>query len=221
MLNKDIRDYRTTKIEAEKAARNLCEKYGYDTKKYDKVRITNNLETECDSYIWYVDFYKEYDGITNTYESINVGFIPEINQLFYLNINNFEYGNNPVEITEEQAKQTVLEVEQKINTDFEIKDVSASLAIDKMNGDAYKRITDYEQYYKEKHIKDYPSQNIVYYRTNSSIRKIWKVTIGYNIPQSINLFVEPYSPFDRYYTYYVDATTGEIIGGCPFKIDYN
>lgn len=218
-LNENIHNYRTTEEEAVKTARDLCKKYGYDTEKYNKVKVLPNLETEEESYMWYVDFYKEYDRIINPYESISIGFVPEINDIYYFHVKDLKYENNSIEITEEQAKEIALEAETKINTGYEIKNININLGIKKMNGDAYKRINDYEQYYKENHTKNYPSNKIVSYRTDTIVRKVWKVTIEYEVPQySINT-ENTYNPLDRYYTYYVDTTTGEIIGGIAMKLE--
>lgn len=211
-LNESIHDYRTTKEEAVKTARELCKKYGYDTEKYTKIDIRSNLEPE-EAYIWYVDFYKEYDGIINPYESIKIGFVPEINDIYYLYVNNLKYENNPVEITEEQAKKVVLEAEQKTDTDYKMININTSLVINKMNGDAYKRITDYEQYYDT----DNPSEKEVYYKTEGRVRKTWNVILEYDVPRFGEKEYKKSDFFKRYYTYYVDATTGEIIGGRVWK----
>ncbi len=216
-LNENIHHYRTTEEEAEKTARDLCKKYGYDTEKYNKVKVLPNLETEEESYMWYVDFYKEYDGIINPYESISIGFVPEINNIYYFHVKDLKYENNSIEIAEEQAKKIVLEAESKIDTGYEIKNIDINLGIKKMNGDAYKRINDYEQYYKENHTKNYPSNKIVSYRTDTIVRKVWKVTVEYNMPEYNKDSNSVYRLLDRYYTYYVDTTIGEIIGGIPIK----
>lgn len=212
-LNESVHKYRTTQKEVEKTARDLCKQYGYDTAKYNKVNILPNLETEKESYLWYVDFYKEYDEIINPYETISIAFIPEINRIYYLRERDLAYENNSIEITREQAKAIVIEKEQKINAKYEIKNISIKLGIEKMNGDAYYRLTNYEQYYNEKHIENYPLDKIVNYRTENRVRKVWKVKIEYEIPEKNFSDSKEYNPFDRYYTYYVDATTGEIIGG--------
>lgn len=213
VLNEDVVNYRISEDEVEKTAREICKKYGFDTEKYNKANIVSNSNKAEDSYLWYVDFYKEYDGIVNPYESIDIAFIPEINAIYSFRIEDLEYENNPQKITGEQAKQTVIEAEQKINTGYNIKNISVDLDIAKTNGDAYKRMTDYKQYYNEKHTENYPKENVVNYRTESRVRKVWKVTVEYDIPEDAGMTDTSYKPFDRYYTYYVDATTGEIIGG--------
>lgn len=215
VLYKDIDNYRTTEKEAEKIAREFCSKYGYDLKKYNVVEISSNLNTEEDSYLWYIDFYKEYNGIINPYERISVGYVPEINEIYYFVICDSKYENNSLEITEEQAKQIALQAEQKIDTGYKIKSVKTKLDIDRMNGDAYLRTTDYEQYCKQS-TTEYPSKNYVEYRTEKSVRKVWKVIIQYDIPES-DLFSENFNLHNIDYSYYVDATTGEIIGGTTYS----
>lgn len=212
ILNQDIKNYRSTQIEAERTAKDLCEKYGYDLNKYNSIEVYGNLGTEEESYIWYADFYKEYDGIINYYEHTSIGFIPEINQIYYIIVQNLPYENNPIKITDEQAKQIVLTAEKEIKVEYEIKNIYTNIDIACMNGNAYLRLTDYEQYCNQLS-QDYPSKDFVEYRTAKRVRKVWKVTLDYNIPSYIDKFNTNYSPIPEHYTYYVDATTGEIIGG--------
>lgn len=212
ILNKDIKNYRTTKIEAERTAKDLCKKYGYNLDNYNSIEIYGNLGTEEESYIWYADFYKEYDGIINYYENISIGFVPEINQIYYLVVQNLPYENNPIKITDEQAKQIVLDAEKEIKVKYEIRDIYTSIDIACMNGNAYLRLNDYEQYCNQLS-QNYPSKDVVEYRTDKRVRKVWKVTLNYNIPLSVDKFDINYNLIPEHYTYYVDATTGEIIGG--------
>ena len=213
VLNENIHKYRTNKEEAEKTARSLCETYGYDLEDYTFVQINANSNKEDEAYIWYVDFYKEYDGIVNPYQAIHIGFIPEINELYFLDVRNSKYENNPVEITEEQAKQIVLETEKKIDIVYEIKNININLDIERMNGDSYLRITDYEQYRKQQQ-SEYLGEDVEY-KTDNTVRKVWMVTIEYDIPETVDRFNDSFNTFDEHYTYYVDTTTGEIIGGSP------
>lgn len=213
VLNENAVNYRINEDNVEKTARDICKKYGYDTEKYNKVNIVSNSDKAENSYLWYVNFYKEYDGIVNPYERINISFIPEKNEVYSFEIEDLEYENNSQEITKEQAKQTVIEAERKINTEYNIKNINVDLDIAKANGDAYKRITDFKQYYNEKHTENYPVENIINYRTESRVRKVWKVTVEYDISKYAGKTDTTYKSFDRYYIYYVDATTGEIIGG--------
>ena len=74
-LNESVHQYRISENEVEQTARELCENLGYSTEKYNKIKILGNMENDIDSYLWHVDFYKEYDGIVNPYETISISFI--------------------------------------------------------------------------------------------------------------------------------------------------
>ena len=208
--NKNIKKYRTTEKEAEKTARELAKKYGYDTEQYKNIKIKSNMDSDSESYIWNVTFYKEYEGVVNPYERIEISFIPEINDIICFIFIDKKFENNPIEITEEEAKEIVLKEEQKNNVMYEIKNIETNLKIEAMNGYAYLRTNDYEQLHKQTSSTDYPYENWVYYRTESRIRRIWLVTIVYDIP---NKFDGNYNPNDERVSYFIDVTTGEVIGG--------
>ena len=210
VLYKDIEKYRTTKKEAEKTAKELAKKYGYNTEQYSYTEVSSNLESERYSYIWIVTFYKEYDGIKNPYESIQVTFVPKINQICGLSVVNKKFENNPVEITKEQAKEIALKEEQKISTKYEIKNIETELKIVSMNGAAYHRTNNYEQLQEQTSSEDYPYEQIAFYRTDTRIRKAWKVKIIYDVPDKID---EEYNTNDEDFSYFIDVTTGEVIGG--------
>ena len=106
-LDKNIEEYRTTEKEAIDTAKNFCIKYGYDTEEYDEVKVSSNMDSEKDSYIWYVDFYKEYDDIINPYECISIGFIPKSNELYYFIVEIDKYEYYQIQITEQQAIEIV------------------------------------------------------------------------------------------------------------------
>lgn len=201
---------RSTEQKVIKEAKKLCSKYGYSIETYNDVKAMSNIRSdnnnvESDSYIWTVRFAKKYDNLINNNESITLSFIPEINQVFSFYILNNKYENNPVEINKEKAKQIALKAEENTKINYTIKNVYINLEIAQMNGNAHLRTNDYEQYVKQQCI-DYPSDNYVDYRTESKVRKVWAVTILYDILDNKNTLEE-------YYTYFVDTTTGEIIGG--------
>lgn len=211
VINKDIVAFKISEKEAENTARKLCEKYGYDLSEYTHVRTKASRRNIDDlkngSCIWFVDFFKKYDGIISPKEVIHIGFVPGTNEIYLFSVVDSKYENNPVEITEKQAKDIILEKEQKINTKYPIKDINAELAIVEMNGIAYLRETNYEQYYMQKY-ESYPSEDFLMYRTEKHIRKAYVLTITYNVPKSESQFTD-----FEYFSYFVDATTGEIIGG--------
>ncbi len=212
ILYENIQKYRTTEEEAEKTARDLCKKYGYDLNEYNYTKMTSNMNSEDESYIWYVHFYKKYDGIVNPGEYIYVSFIPEVNKIYQFCVSNKKFENNPIKITEEEAKGIALKEEQKITTRYNVKDINVELNIVQMNGDAYLRINDYDQLH-EQTSANYPSEKTINYRTDNRIRRAWVVTINYDIPVSLDKFNGSYNKNDEKFSYYIDTTTGEIIGG--------
>ena len=208
ILESDIKMYRSTEKEAKKTAKELCEEYGYNMDKYDLIEVESNLNSEEDSYIYSVKFYNKYDGIKNNYEEVKISFIPQINKIYYFNVNNIKFENNSIVVTEEEAKSISLNAEQKVKTNENIKNIYTNLDIVQVNGDAYLRINDYNQY-KEQSYSNYEKQNYVVYKTENITRKAWIVTVEYDIYKNTNIF-------DKYYTYYIDSETGEIIGGNPY-----
>lgn len=208
ILDGDIKKYRSNKNEAEKTAKELCEKYGYNMDKYNLIEVEYNLNSEEKSYIYSVKFYNEYEGIKNNYEEINISFIPQINKIYYFNVNNINFENNSIVVTEEEAKSISLNAEQKVKTNKSIKSIYTNLDIVQVNGDAYLRINDYNQY-KEQSYSNYEKQNYVVYKTENITRKAWSVTVEYDVDENADTF-------DKYYTYYIDSETGEIIGGNPY-----
>ncbi len=213
IINEDIEQYRSTEIEAKETCKKFCEKYGYDPDDYNCIKISSNLNSEKESYIWYVEFFKEYDGIINPYESISIGFIPDINKIYYFTVTNKNFDDNPLVITEEQAIDISLKQEQEINTKYEIKNINSKLGIISMNGIAYLRTNEYEQLH-EQTSGNYPYEEYINYRTNDCVRKAWIVTIKYDIPDSVDKSdSSSYNRNDEQFSYYIDATTGEVIGG--------
>ncbi len=208
ILNKNIQDYRTTSEEAENTARNICKKYGYNLDEYTGLTIRTNTQEFADAYIWYIDFYKEYDGIKNPYQSISIAIIPEINELYYFKVKDIKFEDTLVQVSEDTAKNVAIEAEEKVNDNLKVKDIFTELAIIETNGNAYFRQNDYDQYYIQMHDNNYPTEKNISYQVDSLVRKAWLVTFEFNIDEnsSYNMI------WDQYYTYYIDVETGEIIG---------
>lgn len=194
-----------TEEEAINTAKNLCKKYGYEISDYTYIRAYTNTSSETTPYIWYVDFFKEYEGVVNPFQRINIGFIPQTNEIYVFRICNAEFDNNPIEITSEQAKEIILKEEEKINAGYKIESINSELCIVSTNDNAYLRANDYEQYYKQGNAT-YPVENIIEYRVDRHIRRVYVVTINYDITENSNTY-------NKSFSYFVDTATGEIIGG--------
>lgn len=221
ILNKGITNYRTTKEEAKNTAKEIAQKYGYDTKEYGYIKVESNLDSDKDSYIYNVTFCKEYNGIKNPYESIQISFIPEINEVYGFTFVNKKFENNSVEITKEKAEEIVLSEEQKLSAKYKMYDIEkldTELKIVSMNGYANFRANEYEQLH-EQTSENYPYEKWVFYRTESRIRMAWQVKVMYDIPDNINKFDRCYNINDEKFSYYIDVTTGEVIGGESFSVN--
>lgn len=206
-------NYGITREEARKTAKELLLKYNpnNNSDEYELVSLKRNMENDEASYIWYADFYKKYGDLYNQYEKISIGWVPTINGLYSLNIENSKYENNEQKISKEDAIKIATEKDKQIETRYNITSTEAEIGIDKMNADVV---------YREKNLEDYekgtinfePDENGTYkikedaefYKVENRVRKVWEVTIYYD-----------YYKYDypERYVYYVDATTGEIIGG--------
>ena len=78
-----------------------------------------------------------------------------------------------------------------------------------MNAKAYFRLTDKERFYKQMSTVDYPLEEMVYYQMEDRIRNAWVVDIKY-----INDWPDIVTSYTRgEFSYFIDSTTGEIIGG--------
>lgn len=212
-------NYGITREEARKVAKELLSKYNPENNdsEYELVSLKGNMESDKASYIWYADFYKKYGDMYNKYEKISIGWIPTINGLYSLGIENSKYENNEQVISKEEAIKIATEKDKQIETRYNIQFVDAELGIDKMNADVVYREKDIENYEKGT-INFEPSENGTYkikkdaefYKVENRVRKVWEVTIYYD-----------YSKYEENgperYVYYVDCTTGEIIGGARWN----
>lgn len=204
-------NYGITKEEARKTAFELFEKYNEDKDgEYELVKLGVNMETDEESYIWYSTFCKKYDNLFNENETVAIGWVPTINGLYSLSFGRDVYEENEEKITKEQAIQIATEKDKKIEKEREIVGTLAELRIRKMNEAVYLRENFKEEYENNRlnyevtddgeiKLKDDAKK----YKTEERVRKVWCVVIQYN--------------FDEFasseFTYFIDCTTGEIIGG--------
>lgn len=205
-------NYGITREEARKTAKELLAKYNPNDNdgEYELLQLRRNLETDTDSYIWYATFYKKYDNMINLYESIHIGWIPTINGLYRLDFENSKYENNEQVISKEEAIKIATEKDKQIETKQSIIFTEAEIGIDKMNTQVTYREKDIESYNKGT-INFIPNgdgtatlkDDAVFYKVDNHVRKVWEVTVYYGNDKNTS---------DRF-VYYVDATTGEIIGG--------
>ena len=204
-------NYGITREEARNVAKELLQKYKPEDDKgeYELISLKRNNEKDEEAYIWYADFYKRYGDLINPEERISIGWVPTINGLYSLNIESNTYEDNEQKISKEDAIKIVTEKEKQIEQNKTIKDTRAEIRIKQMNENVYLRENFKEEYENGTLNMEKTGENTyklkddaVMYKTEERVRKVWCVVVIYNLD-------EPYQG----YTYYVDSTTGEIIGG--------
>lgn len=201
-------NYGITREEAIKVAKELLKKYKPEdyTGKYELVKLTRNMETDKGSYIWYADFYKKYGELINSSEKISIGWIPTINGLYSLSFENITYENNEQKISKDEAIKIATERDKQIEKNKSIIETKAEIKIRRMNADVYLRENFKDEYEKGTLNMEKTGENTyklkedaVIYKTEKRVRKVWCVVIKYSDNMS--------------FSYYIDCTTGEIIGG--------
>ena len=205
----------STREDVLEQAKLKLKEYGYDENEYKISYVnSNNGDDENKSYLWYIWFSKEYDGVFNEYQSISMTFIPKINMVQSLSISDEPFDNNEIKITMEQAIDIAKEKDKIINSENYIqKGVDAKLEIIRVNPEVYLKENGLENGNKVATLEDGSTYSYYEYKMNGRVRKAYKVTISYeNRPLGLTR------------TYYVDVTTGEVIGGEDIfdkKVDEN
>ena len=193
----------STREDVLEQAKLKLKEYGYDENEYKISYVnSNNGDDENKSYLWYIWFSKEYDGVFNEYQSISMTFIPKINMVQSLSISDEPFDNNEIKITMEQAIDIAKEKDKIINSENYIqKGVDAKLEIVRVNPEVYLKENGLENGNKVATLEDGSTYSYYEYKMNGRVRKAYKVTISYeNRPLGLTR------------TYYVDVTTGEVIG---------
>ena len=194
----------STREDVLEQAKLKLKEYGYDENEYKISYVSsNNGIDENKSYLWYIWFSKEYDGVFNEYQSISMTIIPKINMVQSLSISDEPFDNNEIKITMEEAVEIAKQRDKIINSENYIqKGVDAKLRIVRVNPEVYLKENGLENGNKVVTLEDGTTYHYYEYKMNGRVRKAYKVTISYeNRPLGLTR------------TYYVDVTTGEVIGG--------
>lgn len=212
--NKNSQD--TSKYMTENQAKELANKYynlfGYQDGEYEiaQIKSVNNEGTGVGpGFRMTVIYNKKYGDVYNPYEYIVITLESKNMSLAMFRVENMPFDNNEVCISESDAIDIALKEDEKIDMP-KVESTKAELMVVKMNADAYDRINNKEKYYEAMQTPDYPAEERNFYKVDDKIRRAWVVVINYE-----NNFGEDIAK--RYtegsYSYFVDATTGEIIGG--------
>ena len=207
--DKSVEDYTMTKEEGIKVGRELYTKLGYQEGEYEFAEIVPMWDNGTDvSGCYSARFYKKYGDLYNKGESIWIRFYAKDHKLCGYRVENNKCDNNPIKITKEEAIQIATNEDRKVESNPIIK-TTAELNIKGMNGNAYARLHNTDEYYKPLFTTDVSDKERVVYDTENRIRTVWVVVLEYGDEDAD--IVERVAKGQ--YSYYVDATTGEIIGG--------
>lgn len=198
----EIEKLTSSKEEIIKAAKEKLKEYGISDE-YKLSYISSNLMEEEKSYLWYLWFSKEYDGLFNEAETVNMTIIPKVNQVISFSITDEHFDNNEIVITKEEAINIAKEKDKIINTkNYIVKNVDAELAIKRVNPEVYLKENGLDNGNETVTLEDGTTYSYNAYKMNGRARKVYIITVSYED-----------RPFNQNRKYYVDCTTGEIIGG--------
>ncbi len=152
--------------------------------------------------LWHVTYYKVYSGIYNPYEKIDISFVvsgnkPFIYEMFVLESGNFE--DDLINVSQMEAIRIAVDKEKEF-TENEISRVEAELKIEKVNSFIYMLEND---------LTSYDINNFI--SNNNICKKIWAISIKHKTINSNINTLSYLTQKDK--LYYIDCTTGEIVGG--------
>lgn len=180
---------------------------GYDVldakeSNYNYNNITNH--------IWNVKFAKKYNDTLNKNDYYSVTFVVRNGITYYISVtgnvsDNFE--NNPILVSEDEAIKIATEKEKEF-TSLAISNVKASTSIEKMNLFIYC-------------LENNIDNNNGEYQVEDLTRNVWVVKVDHNKETPIRDYTVKAVKEMYNKKYYIDATTGEIIGGEQAEILQN
>lgn len=218
--NKNIQDRNLTitEDEAKEIANKYYKLFGFKEGEYEITKVwSNNNEGTGKGAGFKIDieYNKKYGEICNPYERISISIESKNKDFDYFRVENISFDNNETIITKDEAIQIALNEDGKIETN-KIIETKAEKMIVKMNTDAYERINNTEKYYEAMQTPNYPNEERNYYNIKDKIRNAWVVVITYE--DTYDDVIKRYT--EGQYSYFVDCTTGEIIGGHVMDYTY-
>lgn len=189
--------------------------------KLKEIQEISSLFENKEKKIWYVRFNKFDNGIINNYQNLDIYYyinnsnivIEKILMFDDIRTFGYKYDNNEIIISKDLAIETALEKDREL-TDLEVKEIQAELSINDINAFIYaQELTngiDDEMVYTETSNGERTAYNK--YVSEYILRNVWEVQIVYTINSDSKEKIKTWKEnFGR--NYYIDATTGEIIGG--------
>lgn len=199
----EIEKMTSSKEEIIKVGEEKLKEYGFSDEYKLSYISCNDGNDESKAYLWYLWFSKEYDGLFNETETISMTIIPKINFVESVSITEEPFDNNPIEISMEEAVDIAREKDKIINTEnYEEVAVKADLAIKRINPEVYLKENGLSRGNETTILEDGTEYSYYTYKMNGRARKVYTVKFSYKD-----------KPFNQTRTYYIDVTTGEVVGG--------
>ena len=208
--NIEIKTNTINNEQAKEYSNQIIEKVGLKENEYQLTNCTQQQITYSNQVknIWVAKYYKLYDGIYNPYEVLTNNFVINDNKIEISSIvetSDGTYDNNPTVITQEEATQIAINKEKEL-TSREIESTSSEIGIRKMNSYIYQLENNIDNTNVDSRNKD----NTI--ATELKIRKVWIINI-YHKNQEIKKITDMDILKSKDKAYYIDITTGEILGG--------
>ena len=213
--NTNVKENEISNDQAKEYSEQIIENIGFTEKEYQftecsKQQVVSNNQIKS---IWVAKYYKLYDGIYNPYEVLTNNFAINDNKIEISSIietSDGTYDNNPTVITQEEATQIAINKEKEL-TSREIESTSSEIGIRKMNSYIYQLENNIDNTNVDSRNKD----NTI--ATELKIRKVWIITVKHDKAFKKNMSDLEYLRQTNK-EYYIDITTGEIIGGKKVNI---
>lgn len=217
---RNLKEDRVTDDRMKEVALDVYSKLGLKENEYELVeynKITESYFQNKKKNLMGFRFSKKYNGIYNRFQSVSGSYIVSDGKVIYNTVSISDtncYENNPIEISKEKAIEIASNKERELSSK-EITIEDAELSIEMMNAKIYQLENNIDLI-----VSDENRDDAVYLKTDKIIRNVWKVKISHkerdkvtpNIQDSIKEQTK-YIKENIGKTYYVDTTTGEIIGG--------
>lgn len=175
-----------------------------------KIEETSRYIEQIKNEIWSAKWGKNYDNAFYSLDYISISFYVKNGKTILNNfaiVKNNEFENNPIVISKDQGIEIAKEKDREITTK-EINTIQCEIDIQQMNPFVYaqEKSGGTDDGTEQKQISD--NRYITYdkYYMESKYRKIWKIKIDYKQQEAGSKDIKGR-------IYYVDTTTGEIIGG--------
>lgn len=210
LLEQNITTREITKEDAVAISNEMYKKLGLNQEEYELsyCEKENILYKGNGKEVWNIRSYKKYNDLINPYEELMLNLIIDNEKIrisSITNMKNGKYEDNEQVITKEEAIEIATKKEKEF-TSNEISEIKSELGIRKMNGFFFELEHDenilYDVHHEENTFPISKSENI--------IRNVWIIQIKHNEIDNKDL-IKYFKGKDK--EYYIDITTGKIIGG--------